>query len=642
MKLKSKLLIFNMLMIIFIGIVIFALIYYNNKTATNKTLSYIETTLINDRKTKLEDVVNMVYYLLDGYYKQYGGDEEKIKKAMRDAVLKMRYEDGNNYVWIHRVTDSFVVLHPSKKIDQTVVENLQDAKGKYIFKEFNKVASTSGEGFVDYYWPKLGEEESQPKLSFVKIYKPLGWVIGSGIYIDDVKKEVNVKKKELLKDFNKMMIQMIIFLVGAIALLILVTILLANKLFKPIQFIYTKIKEIAAGGSDLTKRLDIKSKDEIGLLTIEFNKFLDFIESLIVKIKKQSLILKEQVENVSATIEETSASMKEMDSSFESVKNTLKIYSDNLVKNSKALKIILEGIQKAKSGYEKEDNELTRLSAAIEELNANAQSVTNNSKETQNITKNLLEISNKGKTSLEDVFKHVEGIKKDAEKIKNTTTIIEDIADKTNLLSMNAAIEAAHAGDAGKGFAVVADEIRKLAENSGTNSKEINKSLDEVVKTINETSDKSKLSSDIFEQIFEKINQTEIMISEVAESMTEESEAINDMLKSMKTIMDVVNDNLQNNESLVNQSRIIEQANENLMQVSQEIKVANEEQSLGIKNLMFALEEMNKLSLNLVNVNNELEQLINKFKISENFDKNKNEEEIYKNSEMKKIVEKKD
>ncbi|MFN3412091.1 MAG: methyl-accepting chemotaxis protein [Exilispira sp.] len=585
----------------------------------------------------------MVCTLLDGYYKQYNGDVEKITLAIRDSVLKMRYENGTNYVWIHRLYDSFFILHPSASLDQKFKDDLQDVNGKYIIREFNKVVkeSENNDGFVDYFWNKLGEEQPQPKLSYIKLYKNLNWVIGSGIYIDDVLKLVNIEKENLKKDYDKILLKMLIISISAVLFLTIIIILFAKYLFNPLNSILGKISEIAEGGADLTKRLPIKSKDEIGILTIEFNKFLDYIEKLIKTIKSQSIKLKKQIDDLSSNIQQTAASMKEMDSSFESVKNTLKIYSENLEKNNQTQKQLVDQIKDTKIGYDEEEKELTRLSSAIEELNANALSVSNNSNQTEKITKDLLEISTKGKTSLEEVFNHIEQIKQNAEKIKNTTKLIEDIADKTNLLAMNASIEAAHAGESGKGFAVVADEIRKLAENSGKNSKEINTSLDLVVSLINETSNKSKYASEIFNNIFESINQTERMINEVAQSMVEESNAINDMLNSMKKIMSIEKNVVANNFRLTEQSEILFNVNKNLTQISEEIKTANEKQSIEIKNMMFSMENMDKLSRQLVNVSDELEDLIGQFKILEESDQTISNQQIESNKIDKEMTEEK-
>jgi len=227
-------------------------------------LPLIENKVLEWDKRGVQHVVDVAYSLVAEYDKQVQKEIMPLFEAQLKAaadIQSLRYSK-NEYFWINDLKTK-IIMHPIKpELEGQNVGSMKDSNGKLLFLEFVKVTRENGAGFVSYNWPKPGEQSPAPKISFVKLYKPWGWVIGSGIYIDDVK-----------ADINKIRLQLI-WATGLFALLSLaIAYSIGRGITRPLHEVITGLRNIAQSREDvaLDKQIAVKASDEIGLLTREFN-----------------------------------------------------------------------------------------------------------------------------------------------------------------------------------------------------------------------------------------------------------------------------------------------------------------------------------------------------------------------------------
>ncbi|MCE1246191.1 MAG: methyl-accepting chemotaxis protein [Firmicutes bacterium] len=376
-------------------------------------LPFIKNKLLEEKQSKTRNLVETAYTIIDNFGTQAEKGtmtvEEAKKQAMNNvAVLRYNQKD---YFWIND-TQPVMIMHPIKpEMNGKSLAETKDPTGKLFFVEMANVGKSVGEGFVNYQWSKTEGAPPSPKISYIKLYKPWGWIVGSGIYIDDVQAEMNQVQGKV-----------ILGLAICTIVVILLAFFVARLISRPVNEALEISNRFADG--DLTIKVESNSFDETGRLL---------------------------------------EAMKNMVEKLHGIVNEVKLSADNVATGSQELSSASEQLSQGASVQAASAEE---LSSAIEEISSNIKQNAQNSLETEKIaTKASTEMDEGGKA----VFQTVAAMKEVADKI----SIIEDISRQTNMLALNAAIEAARAGEYGKGFAVVASEIRKLAERSQSAAGEI-------------------------------------------------------------------------------------------------------------------------------------------------------------------------
>lgn len=381
--------------------------------STSQVLLAMKQEMLEDRKVKTRHLVEVAHGIIAAYGATADAGQMTADDAKRYALLALkglRY-GGTEYFWVNDMVPN-VVMHPIKtELDGKDVSDFKDPNGKALFVAFVDTVRRDGEGFVDYMWPKPGLTQPVPKISYVKGYAPWGWVVGSGIYVDDVDAAYS---RELWKQ--------VVVTIGLALLLGVVGWLIARSLTGPIGHAVAVARRLAKG--DLTARVELGGDDEVGTLLEAQADLVNELGHVIGEVRSGAEALSHASGQVSLASQGLSQGSGELTSSVDAI------------------------------------------ASSLEQMNASIAQNAENSRVTDQMARKGAADAREGSQAVGETVSAMNVI---AEKI----SIIDEIAYQTNLLALNAAIEAARAGDQGRGFAVVAGEVRKLAERAQKAAREI-------------------------------------------------------------------------------------------------------------------------------------------------------------------------
>ncbi|QQO09074.1 methyl-accepting chemotaxis protein [Breznakiella homolactica] len=388
-------------------------------------------------------------------------------------------------------------------------------------------------------------------------------------------------------------------IVAGIAILAVAAIifLVLQSMTNPIVKITENLKDIAEGEGDLTRTLHINSKDEVGSLAHYFNQTLEKIKNLVITIEHQTGTLFDIGSELSSNMTETAAAINQITANVQNIKGRITSQSVSVTETNTAMEHITVNIDKLNGHVENQSASVVQSSSAIEEMLANIHSVTQTLINNGENVKELIESSEVGRGGLEDVVADIQEIARESEGLLEINSVMESIASQTNLLSMNAAIEAAHAGDVGKGFAVVADEIRKLAENSGEQSKTIST----VLKKIKASIDKITASTDNVLKKFELIDSGVKTVAQQEENirnaMEEQSQGSKQILEAIGRLNEITQQVKEGSTEMFDGSKEVIHESKNLEMMTQEINGGMNEMAAGADQINIAVTRVNEISV---------------------------------------------
>ncbi|GLQ31548.1 methyl-accepting chemotaxis protein [Litoribrevibacter albus] len=426
--------------------------------------------LLESRQNELKHLTELAISTARFYHDQIPTlTEQDAQNQAKKAISALRYNNGIGYLWINDYSAN-IVMHPIKpNLDGRDLSGFKDAKGKRIFSEFARLGRTKGEGVVSYYWEKPGEREPVEKRSYVKAFTPWGWVIGTGVYIDDIDA---IFYSDLLKSLG--------FFLVVIGVIFFVILWIRQDMNHAIKRMISSMGRMRDG--DLSERLiTTDRKDELGLLSRAANDIVSSFQSTFIQVQ----------EILNKLLHEATTAERCGKQIHQSVQDQF-IETDSL---STAMDEMATSVTEIAGNTQQSSNSARNVNSYVE-----------SSQQQMHLTLEKVSSLSEQIINSESVMHQLDAY---TSQISSVLDVIRGISEQTNLLALNAAIEAARAGETGRGFAVVADEVRSLAKKTHDCTEEIQRTTEQLQEGSNNAVQVMKVSASLSEECLALAEETD-------------------------------------------------------------------------------------------------------------------------------------
>ncbi|MGP1455401.1 MAG: methyl-accepting chemotaxis protein [Treponema sp.] len=406
------------------------------------------------------------------------------------------------------------------------------------------------------------------------------------------------------------------FTIGLIMLgiTLIITFLIAKKTIVPLQTAVNALKDISQGEGDLTVQLPLIGNDEVTQLSNYFNKTIEKIRLSIQSIDKNTNSMQLIGDELAQNMTDTAQAVHKITENIDGVMNQALTQTSSVAQTAETVENIIKIIKQLNTSIESQASSVSVSSSAIEEMVANIASITNTLEQTDGVIKTLANATADGRDIIVNTSSVAQKIAEESGSLLEASSVIQHIASQTNLLAMNAAIEAAHAGEAGKGFAVVADEIRKLAEESSGQGKAITTTLKALSGEIETLSTSSKIAGEKFNVIFTLSDQVKNMSTRLTEAMREQENGSREVLGAIRTISEVTTEVEQGSDDMLKGGEGVATEMQNLDNLTNIIASSMKEMSSAVTQINNAMQRVKEITQkNKYNIKN-LAKEVSKFK----------------------------
>ncbi|MBL0668687.1 cache domain-containing protein [Aeromonas jandaei] len=554
MTLKQKILLLGALPVLLMALAVNLSNYMLSRSDLESDLVVAREKAIKDRKALLSSYIMMAQTAINAVYSLPDSPENRQK--VKELLRPLRYS-SDGYFFVYDFEGNTILLPVRTELEGKNRWNDKDAKGKFLIQEILKSAR-QGDGFTEYWTAKPSIGRDAPKLAFTLVLDKYQWIIGTGFYIDDIDNELATLRAERESKMNSSLQVGVLVILVILGVTLVATVIVGNRVSKPLADAVLALNDIANGEGDLTQRLKVQSKDEIGQLASAFNRFVERIQSVVSQVGETSNHLFSAVDKLHHLSEH---------------------YDQQMHGHSRETDQVVTAV--------------TEMSSTAQEVAAsasNAASATSDaareSDAARGVVSSAINSINRLVGEVHTASGVIEQLAQETGKIGSVVEVIRGIAEQTNLLALNAAIEAARAGEQGRGFAVVADEVRSLAGRTQQSTKEINEMLQRLQGGV-------KQAVDVMQASEERSQETVQEASHIASSL-------DSMVMAVSTINDM---NIQIATAAEEQHAVSEEINKNLVAIQQIVS-----------ELTSAAVESNSTTRDLANTGDKLRKLVSQFR----------------------------
>lgn len=551
LSLRNKLLALSLLPLTLILSVVLILFYINESNSLESDMNDFRNEFIEARKTQLAEVVEVAKGVVE--YQLSLGAQGDVNKALRD----LRF-GAAGYFYIYD-TDGVNVFHALKpELEGQSLIGMTDPSGNKIIVGLLDAAQ-NGDGNFTYYYQKPNTQGLTEKLGYAVMIPNTNLMLGSGAYIDDIEQVIADFKQAQQAQMNQNLLMFIILVSVLGGLTVFGVIFVAQRMVTPIQNMANSLNDIAHGEGDLTKRLMVKGKDEIAQLGHAFNLFVGKLQNIIGDVAGAT----EDVKQAAKSINDQTVTISDQ------------LYSHN--------------------------NEVDQIVTAITEMSATAHDVAQNTNQVADSTQvasnyvmkaqecvdiSLSEVSQL-MSEIDNAAVNIQSLSEQSKRINTVLSVIGGIAEQTNLLALNAAIEAARAGEQGRGFAVVADEVRNLASRTQASTVEINDMLSELHKSVAQavqamqesqksgvrSVESSKAISESLGAVTSSVANINDMSTHIATAATEQSSVTEEINRNITSVQEIVNQLLESSRQAAEVSSLVANSGDHLGKLVSQFKI---------------------------------------------------------------------